>query len=337
MDDLLTHESLNVIRHELVTRLKAAYLRYTNAFHGRDIKYNWVSWHFQSSGMLKLTGPVTPAQAYSQQELRSFLNKPTTFYWAHSAQTEHGACRLYPFAAIYKQWFRYHDNRPNFLNDHFFANPVQISSTGPTSITEICEAHRLLCARASLLLETIINNPAKEDFRDHWEDPEDYKLLPLCRAIMIILDDEQPPDFDHRVFLDKEAERLNVVIVRTGDEDGLSAPIDFSNIRSESLPLARSDISTDAGEATIRVSLKTAIKFILDLERREQAVFPSLYPGRSNVEDQSDAYAERKLDQVEDMGIANVPAVKDALLDILRGREEPSQSAEFDFWSPNWL
>lgn len=65
--------------------------------------------------------------------LRKFCNKPTVFYWAPSAQIN-DRCRLLPFACIYKEWFRYHNNDPNIEFGYFFAKPIRITSTGPETI-----------------------------------------------------------------------------------------------------------------------------------------------------------------------------------------------------------
>ena len=48
-----------------------------------------------------------------------------------------------------------------------------------------------------------------------------------------------------RISSDKEVQRQNVAIIRTGDGNRLSAPISLDTIRSQSLPLARSDYTTE--------------------------------------------------------------------------------------------
>ena len=99
--------------------------------------------------MLKLKQNFAPTQRMNPSHLRQFFNKPTTLYWAHSAQICNHLgdfhCRMYPCACIYKEWYRYHDSDPYLHFDQFFANPIQITSTGPTSIADICDAHLSLC------------------------------------------------------------------------------------------------------------------------------------------------------------------------------------------------
>ena len=80
------------------------------------------------------------------------MNKPTALYLAYSAQN-HDACSSVPFACIYKDWFRYYTDNPDFGYEHFFANPIQINLTGPKTIADICEAHKSLCNRVSSLID----------------------------------------------------------------------------------------------------------------------------------------------------------------------------------------
>ena len=70
-----------------------------------------------------------------------------------------------------------------------------------------------------------------------------------------------------------------MLLVLTGDDYELSAPISFDSIRSESLPVAQETSST-VGKPydMIRVPLIVAIKFILDLQQRENAAVGSVNP-----------------------------------------------------------
>lgn len=141
-----------------------------------------------------------------------------------------------------------------------------MTSQGPKTIAGICETHKCLCDRATALLDTVRRG---EDREGHLDDllsryPRNHNLLPLCRAILIVFD-EISPIGSADILLDKESQRQNVLIIRTKDEDGLSAPIHFDAIRSQSLPLARSAISTDHSADIVRVSLRRAVYFVLDL------------------------------------------------------------------------
>lgn len=109
--------------------------------------------------------------------------------------------------------------------------------------------------------------------------PEHFKLLPVCRAVVVVLDklvlDGAREDL---IYLDVEAQRKNILMVRTGNEMGLSEPISFEGIRKLALSLARPDIEKYNDIDAIRVPLATAVHFIVNLQRREEAAFPESAP-----------------------------------------------------------
>ena len=163
-------------------------------------------------------------------------------------------------------------------------------------------------------------------------------MLPLCRAIIVILD-EMPPKQRARVVLEEEVQRQNVLIVRTNDEAGLSAPISLDNIRSHSFPLARSDLNTDDDEGgnVVRVPLRTAIKFILDLQRREETAFPGLRRRKNNRSARADRYATEVLRKVGRKGSSRMPRMNFVMEEIEAvDRGEPSYEREFSLKSPLW-
>jgi hypothetical protein len=159
-----------------------------------------------------------------------------------------------------------------------------------------------------------------------WPKPQKYKLLPLCRAIVVLIDQLdpgeslQPGDF---VYVDKYAQEQSVVMIRTGDESCLSAPISFESIREHSLPLDRSDITACDEIDAVRVSLTTAVRFVADLQRREDDAYPyardhslidtSLGPsapcGIDEIEflaTSADEWADKIMQDVEERGVDNV-------------------------------
>lgn len=74
--------------------------------------------------------------------------------------------------------------------------------------------------------------------------------------------------------LDEQVQRQHVLMVLSGDENDLSAPISFDAIRSQSLPLGKAGTPDDVD--IIRVPLRTAVRFIADLQRKEEEAFPDL-------------------------------------------------------------
>lgn len=198
----------------------------------------------------------------------------------------------------------------------FFANLLRVTSTGPTTIAGILEAHKSLCDQASSLLSRISQGEAPEVEGSRWPDPRCYKSLPLCKAIIVVLDQldiDTNPDPDGFISLDKVSERQNLLIVRTGDEASLSAPISFEGIRGQSLPLARSDITVNDGTDVVRLPLAIAVRFIAGLNQREEAAFPnleepslvdlSLGPSdHGHVAPSADAWADGIMQEAEEKG-----------------------------------
>lgn len=131
-----------------------------------------------------------------------------------------------------------------------------------------------------------------------------HTMNPLYRAIFILMDTSQPPEYETTATcnkylnLSKHSKMQNVLLVRTGLDSGLSAPIDFADLRNEHLPFNRPDIKTPLTEDwVVRVPLATAVKYISDLERREYAIFPELCVGAGpgNVSYWTAAVAEREI------------------------------------------
>lgn len=111
-----------------------------------------------------------------------------------------------------------------------------------------------------------------------------------------------------------------MLMIMTSDESGLSAPINFESVRSQSLPLSRADNADQVD--SIRVSLNTAIRFIADLQRREEEAFPDM---RLSATDRSigsstdnisfglisaDEWVDEIMHEAEEKGANNVPQVK---------------------------
>ncbi|KAH8746582.1 hypothetical protein F5883DRAFT_370945, partial [Diaporthe sp. PMI_573] len=115
-----------------------------------------------------------------------------------------------------------------------------------------------------------------------------FEMGPIYRSVMIIVDKqvalERGRGEDEAELCDILFERCSVLLVCTGDEDQLSAPIDLSTLTAAglTLPLDRSD-PVDMRQV-VRVRLRTAVRFVMDLERREINASPRL-KARKNVLD----------------------------------------------------
>lgn len=137
-------------------------------------------------------------------------------------------------------------------------------------------------------------------------------------------------------------------MILTGDEIGLSAPISFEGVRSQSLPLLKADIADPVD--IIRVSLRTAVRFIADLERREENAFPdlrpsatdrSIGPGTGNMSFgliSAEEWADEIMQRAEEEGAKNVCAMKSTAR-MMRAEQEGNGhlTPEFTNFSPMWI
>jgi hypothetical protein len=307
------------MKAEMVKILKEFYNSYRRETFAKEMKLYWLcETETLNLGDSESKIELAPAQ------LKMLCNKPTWFYWAYAARWK-GRCPMLPFGSIYKEWFRYHGDEPNIEFGHFFTCPIRITSTGPETIAGILKVHKSLYEQGCSLLNGMDGAYSKIHLSP-WPKPQQHKLLPLCRAIVVLIDQLAPsesPEPDGFVYVDKYAQRQSVVMIRTGDESCLSAPISFESIRGHSLPLDRSDITARDEIDAVRVSLTTAVRFIADLQRREDAAYPyardrslvdtSLGPHTpcsinetGSLATSADEWADEIMQEVEEKGIDNV-------------------------------
>lgn len=150
-----------------------------------------------------------------------------------------------------------------------------------------------------------------------------------------------------RIKLDEPVQRQTVIMVLTGDDNGLSAPTTFDTIRSQSLPLAKADIADDVDSIT--VSLKTAVHFIADLQWQEEEAFPGL--GRIATDRpigpttdkisfgliSADEWVDEIMHKAEEEGANNVIEMKSAAWKTKAKQQgDGFLEREFDNFSPMW-
>ena len=147
-------------------------------------------------------------------------------------------------------------------------NYVKSEQPSPKTIADILRAHKRLCDRVSSFLSVVAEGEARHE---NWPDPQNYMLLSVYRTAFVLLDnfgldpvEEEPEDF----LLDEEIQRQNALILLTGDA-GLSAPVTFECIKAKLLSIEREDSGAYGDVQDIRVSLLTAVRFVIDLEQRE--------------------------------------------------------------------
>ena len=136
-------------------------------------------------------------------------------------------------------------------------------------------------------------------------------------------------------------------MILTGDETGLSAPISFESLNSQSLPLLKADIADHVD--TIRVSLRTAKRFIADLQRKEEDAFPALRLGATDQSIGSSTdisfgpisagkWVDDIMHRAEEEGANNVLEMKRAA-EMMKAEQEGYSypTPEFDNFSPMWI
>jgi hypothetical protein len=205
---------------------------------------------------------ITLGDTTSHLDYSLLCNKATACYWLPSAQylLNNGERNLDKiiFAAIFEEWIRCDDQNIEF--DHFFAGPIRITSTGPSTITEVIAAHQSLCRQT----DDMLSSTESPRLREH------HSLIAPFRAVVVIFDRLDEIDIESGGFKDlcKLAQHQTVLLVRTGTETALREPISFDSLKPQSLPLECTDIMPDSIDV-IRVSIATAIRFVVQLEQKE--------------------------------------------------------------------
>ncbi len=185
---------------------------------------------------------------------------------------------------VFDAWFK-SSVPPTIDFGFYFAKPIHIktSADSPMNVQELIDVHREIC-------ETVAEkmyNKAQIDTRNdigRWprfpcKHGQNYTVLPLCCAVMAVFD--QPHTAQENGTLPKP----NVLLVRTGDEERLSKPINFAPLVHDALPPGRSDLPLSASVQdmksedirALRVTLDIGVKFLYDLQKQEEVAYPDLY------------------------------------------------------------
>jgi hypothetical protein len=108
----------------------------------------------------------------------------------------------------------------------------------------------------------VASDPKSSGRHDIVDNYQHHVLQPLFRALLIVVDEKDYAQQDSA-----SVGNMSVLMVRTGIEDGLSAPVTFESIRHKSE-------ACDEGTPTIiKTRLETAVDFVISLEAREAAAF----------------------------------------------------------------
>ncbi|KAJ0120483.1 hypothetical protein J7T55_015212 [Diaporthe amygdali] len=164
------------------------------------------------------------------------------------------------------------ENRQQY---RWLANAVALEGhPGPRgAIDDTIRTHKMICEE----LQNLQNKPISSEDPYTWVE-HGFEMGPIYRFVIIVLDRQLALEHgrgkDEAETCDILFERCSVLLVCTGDENHLSAPIDLSTLTAAglALPLARSEaalINPVGTQQVVRVRLRTALRFVMDLERRE--------------------------------------------------------------------
>lgn len=232
-----------------------------------------------------------------------FLNKEVMIYLDQESihYGEYGKLGRY----IYRKWLHLYNGRPPFQRDSFFATAARFQDEEPNGLDRLSKYHKDLSQMLSAHLDDCVDfypygrrsqtitpphfqpipDRAIQSLRDH-----KYLLRPLFRALYIFVDGQALPEYpgpfptrrrgeaedwlDYRQrLLIQTTSRVTVLLVKTGDESHLSSPISFLPLFDSglALPVNRPDYEDGIEPAVVRVRLDTAILFVWELLRTEEA------------------------------------------------------------------
>ncbi|KAI4923541.1 hypothetical protein J4E85_008580 [Alternaria conjuncta] len=228
------------------------------------------SWHFQREAHFRWMQKViwTSVDRYRivlrdvegtvGEIAKELCNKPTAFYWLQSAQTgaphapEKTCMSGGVFAAIYEEWGRSR-GKLNIEFGHFFAAPVRVAGTGPSSLPDILKAHSSLCAQARRISL----------------DMDNYSVHSLLPTVVLVCDRRDSTarcGSDGFVSLREVASTQTVLVILTGeDRTNTGIHISLDPLKPFALPIERPDAT---GLVILRVPLDIAVRFIIELEGR---------------------------------------------------------------------
>ncbi|KAH6641014.1 hypothetical protein F5144DRAFT_609903 [Chaetomium tenue] len=246
----------------------------------------WRSWNGAGRGMSSFNeehATLHPnyfePQRMPREEVKFYFNKHFAIYFQRTEGTARD--HLWHTGVPSERVGRY------FVHSRFYKGSPEVRATDlPYALT----FHKSLCDSVA---------GREDDVQLHG-----FRLLPLFRAIFMVVDGpapdedeehelwrladyaiEPPPEWGRRDKwgrdpqderdIDWYASRHRVLLVRTGDDSHLSAPVSFWPLFAShrALPLRREDCD-GLGEDVVRVRLDHALEFVEGLIRREEEALP---------------------------------------------------------------
>lgn len=263
-------------------------LRYSQEWYHRRCRE-----YFSANETLILT-PCLPNPPVRLEHIQDSCNKSTAVYSMtphlepHTmAYSKDSGNRSEIIHTIYEQWFCGHDVDIDFGN--FVAKLISIripSDKQAITVEEIINIHKVwydhveytlpLCSKRTSLTETEIEDHSYND--DHGpiginqKQNRYYKLRPLFRALIIIVDHQTSQERTQRV----------VHLLRTKLSPELSAPISFKSIQPK---LDQGMFPGYNSDNLVTTTLSSAIDFVMALELREHNAFPESHRDPSIVDE----------------------------------------------------
>jgi hypothetical protein len=198
---------------------------------------------------------------------------------------------------VYRAWFQPYKSEIDW--GQFLAQVIGIHETPPLLPAETpanvarfaATMSRAICARVEAVQQKIGDRTDEEIILggmvglqqelgfESWEPIFSQKfrsLQPLFRAVAIVINLG-----DYRIAIPDIAE-IPVLVVVTGIEEGLSAPITLESITHDD---THKHHRVDDSIQVVETSLATAVRFVMDLEKCEVAAFgPKPDPGQASKE-----------------------------------------------------
>lgn len=262
---------------------------------------------YAAPGTHDLSGDARPQVQYEDNFLQegSWLNQTTAVYFEPEFMEEDPWGIESVARALMYAWREVHEanqETPTLQQKRYFANPVVLLPGGEGAkrnrIADVAATHRRICDALADAQDKPIGPRDPYSWVEHG-----VEMGVVYPSIIIVVRDETnawkaKTEAECRDIL---FQQYSVLLVRTGREEHLSAPIDFSELPT--LPFDQDEVSSTH---VVRVRIRDAVRFIMNLERRERECSPRLQ-AMKNILDaetlrEAEAYATEALMVAEDNG-----------------------------------
>ncbi|KAM0387401.1 hypothetical protein ACHAQC_010770 [Fusarium culmorum] len=224
------------------------------------------SYHRQMLHMLPFQHPLWMADIPLLQGYQAicFFNKSVPIYLLRGDKKKQGLSHTVSFPLhnfLYKKWFRPY--RSDIERGQFIAHVIDVCNQ-PESSNEATAVDVAMALRSAIHTR-LLRLPPKQF----------YTITALFEALVVVI----PAESYHRCNLISNVFTMTVLVLLTGEVNGLSGPISFDSIETE---VERVTIS---GLSGVRTKLEVAVDFIMCLEKRETAAFgpqPDLVASTTN-------------------------------------------------------